>query len=176
MMFWVCVLSGARGHTYGANGIWQVNTREAPYGPSPHGMAWGHTPWQEAASLPGSRQVGLAKRLLARYEWWCFEPHPEWIEPHWSEQDFFGGYAAGIPGQVRVIYLPVCAWGGAKVKGLEPGIAYRALLFNPANGEETDVGQVVPDIEGDWELLTGADGVRRPLPIYQDWVLVLEAS
>ena len=27
LMFWACVLNGACGHTYGANGIWQVNTR-----------------------------------------------------------------------------------------------------------------------------------------------------
>lgn len=41
MMFWVCMLSGACGHTYGANGVWQVNGKDVPYGPSPHGMAWG---------------------------------------------------------------------------------------------------------------------------------------
>lgn len=176
MMFWVCLLSGACGHTYGANGIWQVNTREQPFGPSPHGMAWGNTPWDEAAQLPGSRQVGLAKRLLERYEWWRFEPHPEWVEPRWSEEEFFGGYAAGIPGQVRVLYLPVFLWRGGKVKGLEPGVPYHARLFNPADGTETDLGPITPDAQGDWEMLTGPDGVRRPFPLYQDWVLVLEAS
>lgn len=36
-MFLSCILSGAAGHTYGANGTWQVNTREHPLGPSPHG-------------------------------------------------------------------------------------------------------------------------------------------
>ena len=25
-MFWTSILNGAAGHTYGANGIWQVNT------------------------------------------------------------------------------------------------------------------------------------------------------
>ena len=52
LMFWTCLLSGAAGHTYGANGIWQVNTRETPFGPSPHGLAWGNTPWEEAYQLP----------------------------------------------------------------------------------------------------------------------------
>lgn len=42
--FWGSILSGAQGYTYGANGIWQVNTREKPYGPSPHGRSWGDTP------------------------------------------------------------------------------------------------------------------------------------
>ncbi len=37
-MFWVGLMqNGAAGGTYGANGIWQVNRREQPYGPSPHG-------------------------------------------------------------------------------------------------------------------------------------------
>ena len=74
-MFWTSILSGAAGHTYGANGIWQVNTREQPFGPSPHGRSWGDTPWEEAYQLPGSKQLGLAKNLLMRYPWWRLEPH-----------------------------------------------------------------------------------------------------
>jgi len=77
-MVWACLLSGTAGHTYGANGIWQVNRKEQAYGASPHGGNWGTTPWDEAMKLPGSRQVGLAKRLLERYPWYRFEPHPEW--------------------------------------------------------------------------------------------------
>lgn len=52
-MFWSSILSGAGGHTYGANGIWQVNTAEHPYGASPHGGCWGDTPWETAYQLPG---------------------------------------------------------------------------------------------------------------------------
>ena len=59
-MFWACMLSGAAGHTYGANGIWQVNRAEQPYGPSPHGTSWGDTPWKEAYRLPGSTQSAWA--------------------------------------------------------------------------------------------------------------------
>ncbi len=69
-MFWACVLCGACGHTYGANGIWQVNTHERPYGPSPHGLSWGDTPWERAMHLPGSAHVSLGKQLLERYPWW----------------------------------------------------------------------------------------------------------
>ncbi|HIE52506.1 MAG TPA: DUF4038 domain-containing protein [Armatimonadetes bacterium] len=166
-MFWVCLLSGACGHTYGANGIWQVNTREAPFGPSPHGMSWGDTPWEEAYQLPGSGQLGLAKRLLERYEWWRFEPHPEWVEPHWTEDNYLAPYAGGIPGAVRVIFLPRGVW-GVTVKGVEAGVHYRAFLFNPARGEELKLGTVRPTEGGDWQV-----PLARP-PIYQDWVLVLE--
>lgn len=171
LMFWVCLLSGACGHTYGANGIWQVNSRERLYGPSPHGMAWGNVPWEDAYQLPGSAQVGLAKRLLERFPWWKFEPHPEWISSRWTEQDYCGDYAAGIPGRVRVFYLPRWrGWGGGgtKVTALEAGVDYRATLVNPATGEEIDWGPASGDAKGEWEL----PGV---LPIYQDWLLVLDA-
>jgi hypothetical protein len=77
-MVWSCLLSGNAGHTYGANGIWQLNREGKPYGLSPHGGTWGATPWNEAMKLPGSTQVGLAKRLLAEFDWPRFEQHPEW--------------------------------------------------------------------------------------------------
>jgi hypothetical protein len=169
LMFWVCLLNGACGHTYGANGIWQVNTREKPFGPSPHGMSWGHTPWEDAYQLPGSRQLGLGKRLFERYPWWQFEPHPEWVEPHGSDQNYVAPYAAGIPGEVRIIFLPLY-FPNAIVKGIETGVNYHAFLFNPADGSQQDLGDVAPDAQGDWRMPFSR------LPIYQDWVLVLEKS
>ncbi len=174
LMFWTCMLSGACGHTYGANGIWQVNTREKPYGPSPHGMAWGNTPWEDAYQLPGSLHLGLAKKLLCRYEWWNMTPHPEWIDPCWSSDDYTRAYAAGIPGKLRIIYFPLNWWGSGIVKNIEAGVSYHAKLFNPATGEETDIGKVVPDTSGNWQIPLG-NGNWKMLPIYQDWVVILEA-
>jgi len=167
LMFWVCMLSGACGHTYGANGIWQVNTKEVPYGPSPHGMAWGHVPWDEASQLPGSRQIGLGKRLLERYEWWDFQPHPEWVEPHASADNYNAPYAAGIPGKVRIVFLPSGVW-GITLKAIETDTSYRAFLFSPVNGEEQEIGPVEPDEQGNWRI-----PISRT-PIFQDWLLVLE--
>ena len=134
--FWTCVLSGAAGHTYGANGLWQLNRPEQPYGPSPHGMSWGYTTWQEAYRLPGSGQLGLAKRLLERYEWWRFEPHMEWVEPHQTAENRMGPYAAGIPGQTYVVFVPAPAiWGvysqKTHLRGLDPGTSYRGFWFDP---------------------------------------------
>ena len=166
-MFWACILSGAAGHTYGANGIWQVNTEERPFGPSPHGRSWGDTPWQKAYRLPGSQQLGWSKALLMKYPWWRFEPHPEWIEPHWSKENYVLPYAAGIPGEVRVAFLPVRG-DSPRWKKIEPGVNYRAYFFNPATGKQHDIGPVTPDAAGDWQA-------PNP-PIFQDWVLVLEAT
>jgi hypothetical protein len=77
-MFWVCLMNGAAGHTYGANGIWQCNRPGQPHGASPHGGSYGKIAWNEAMHLPGSRQVGLAKSFLEQFPWQRFEPHPEW--------------------------------------------------------------------------------------------------
>lgn len=176
LAFWGSVLSGTAGHTYGANGIWQVNTREQPYGPSPHGNSYGNRLWDEAARLPGSRQLGLAKSLLMRYPWWRFEPHQEWVDPASSSENYFLAYAAGIPGQVRVIYSYGLVFGATikhfgaimKVKHLEPAVRYRAFFFHPITGKEFPLGAVKPDAEGTW--------VVPQQPEVADWIVVLERT
>jgi Protein of unknown function (DUF4038)/Domain of unknown function (DUF5060) len=163
-LFWSCMLSGAGGHTYGANGMWQVNTPDKPFGASPHGRSWGDTPWQTAYQLPGSEQLGIAKKLLMRYDWTHLEPHPEWVEPHWTPEDYVQAYAAGIPGKIRIIFFPV--WGSPTVKGLEAGAKYSAVFFNPVNGREYPLGSATGDAQGNW---------KPPAPpIFQDWVLLME--
>jgi hypothetical protein len=169
--FWSCLLSGAAGHTYGANGLWQVNAREQPYGPSPHGTSWGELPWEDAYRLPGSGQLGLGKRLLERYPWWQFRPHAEWVEPHQSADQRMSVYAAGIPERVRVLYVPAqevwTAWRGEMALcELEVGLTYRGFYMNPKTGEEHEFGHVAGDERGSYIL-------PKP-PIFQDWVVVLE--
>ena len=106
-LFWVCMAHGAAGHTYGANGIWQVNRPGEPYGASPPGNNWGTLPWPDAMKLPGSAQVAFGKKLLTQYEWWRFEPHAEWaVFAESLRGRAFGPQAFGIPGGVRVIYVP----------------------------------------------------------------------
>jgi len=164
-MFWTCILNGAGGHTYGANGIWQVNTHEHPFGPSPHGRSWGDVAWDVAARLPGSQHIGLSKGLLMKYPWWRFEPHAEWVDPHWTHGDYLKPYAAGIPGELRIIFIPP-AWNAPTVKSLEPNVSYRAFYFDPKSAEEHDLGSVTPDSTGAWPA---------PLtPTFADWILVLD--
>lgn len=164
-MFLSCILSGAAGHTYGANGIWQVNTPTEPFGPSPHGRSWGDTPWQVAYKLPGSEELGIAKKMLMRYPWWRFEPHPDWVEPHWTKQNYMLPFAAGIPGEVRIVFIPPM-WDSPKLTHLESHVAYRALFFNPRTGEERAIGEVTPDAAGTWQAPL--------LPTFAQWALVME--
>jgi hypothetical protein len=171
-LFWAAVLTGAAGHSYGANGIWQVNERGKPHGLSPHGMSWGNIPWDEAYRLPGSRQLGLGKRLLERFHWWEFEPHPEWVDARQTEVRALPPFAAGISGQVRVHFLPAASLlayffaDGITLKDLERGIEYRAFLFDPKSGVEVPLGIATGDPQGEW-------AVPKP-PVLQDWIVVLQ--
>ncbi|MBT5710701.1 hypothetical protein HOI71_06640, partial [Candidatus Poribacteria bacterium] len=152
-----------------ANGIWQVNGRAEPYGPSPHGMSWGDTPWDEAMQLPGSAQLGIGKGLLERLDWSAFEPQPDWVQPHATQDRPVAPYAAGIPERTRVYYLPRGVW-GVTFTGLEADTTYRACLFNPVNAAERDLGAARGDADGAWKIpLPGA-------PLLQDWVVVMDAE
>ncbi len=166
LCFYHSVLNGTAGHTYGANGIWQMSTREAPYGPSPHGRCWGNTPWQEAAQLPGSRQIGLGGCFIRQFPWWELERHPEWTDESSKPNDPYGAIAVGVPRKLRIVYAPM-AWNGPVVKAIEPGVKYRARYLNPRSGEVLELGLVTTDTESNWSA---------PFPPEcHDWLLVLEA-
>lgn len=167
LCFYHTVMNGAAGYTYGANGIWQMNTPETPYGPSPHGRCWGNTPWQEAMKLPGGRQIALGAAFLSRYPWWECRRHPEWIDASKTPNDPYGRAAMGIPNKLRIIYAPMC-WDAPEVKSLEAGVAYTACYVNPCTGLQTDLGKVHADADGNW---------TPPFtPEVHDWLLVLQAS
>ena len=143
-----------------------------PYGPSPHGGNWGNTPWEDAFQLPGSFQVGCARHLLERYPWWRFEPHQEWVEPSGSSEDVNAPFVAGIPAMVRVVYFygPTMPWAANRtaIVAIEPKIEYRSFFWDPRCGDVHDLGKVVPDTDGRWQI---------PLqPTFDDWVLVLDAT
>ncbi len=84
-MFWLCMIQGAAGHTYGANGIWQVNRRDQPHGASPHGGNYGTIPWDDAMRLPGSGQIGAARKFLEKFAWNKCVPLPNSVT--WGESN-----------------------------------------------------------------------------------------
>ena len=167
MCFYGSVLNGTAGHTYGANGIWQMSTAERPYGPSPHGRCWGNTPWEEAYKLPGSKQVGLGGQFIRRFPWWALERHPEWAEPSWDKENVYSCTTVGIPRKLRIVYVPLL-WDPPTVKALESDVKYEASYFDPCTGADIALGAVTPDPDGGW---------RVPLPPEaHDWLLVLRAA
>ena len=133
-LFWTSILTGAAGHTYGAAGVWNAGV---PGDPGIQNV-YDRTTWRAGMNFEGSTQLGLGKDFLMQYPWERFEPHPEWTEE--------GSYAAGIPGELRFIYMPkrgIYNWGGAHVHNLEAGMPYRATYFDPITGEQLDYGVVL---------------------------------
>lgn len=173
-VFWANMLNGAAGHTYGGDGIWQINTKEKPFGPSPHGAMWGDTPWSEAYLLPGSKQLGIGKAFLERYPWWKLEQHPEWIEFVKSEHNPIVPYAVGIPEKLRIVFIPYSLGApGPVFKELEKGVQYHAFYFDPSTGKEYDIGVATGDENGKWEPENYIKS-SPPVPIMRDMVLVFE--
>jgi hypothetical protein len=81
------------------------------------------------------------------------------------DPEFFGPQAAGIPGQIRVIYVPCAA--PVQLQQLDPGKTYRAWTFDPLAGTRTSLPP----------LQVGADGTHvcsPPANMDHDWVLMLE--
>lgn len=139
-MFWMFVLSGAAGHTYGAAGVWHASVEGNPgCASSAFGgrKVYDWTTWRQGMDYPGSTQLGISKQLLEEYPWHRFEPHPEW-----AEKDC---YAAGVPGEVRFIYQPkrgIYNWQGTVVNEVETDVDYSAFYFDPATGRRFDQGKV----------------------------------
>jgi hypothetical protein len=126
------------------------------------------TTWRDGMNYPGATQVGLGKKLLQKYPWWRFEPHPEWVEE--------GSFAAGIPGEVRLIYLPrrnIYNWSGPAVKNLDPSVSWRVYYFDPATGRKFDQGTVKASAKAGDKTAKPVD-FKKNVPSPQDWVLVLE--
>jgi len=172
LTFWSAFLSGASGFSYGANGVWQVNQKNNPFGKSPHGGNWGETPWDEAYQYDGSTHLGLAAKLLQEYEWWEFSFHPEWVSLSGNSDNITAPFAGGIARKVRIIYSfgPLFPWEGNpfKIQHIESDVNYEAFFWNPRNGEKQSIGLVEADETGSWETPTQ--------PTFKDWVIILEAS
>jgi hypothetical protein len=168
-MFWVGLMhNGAAGGTYGANGIWQLNRRDAPYGPSPHGRSWGSTPWDEAMQRAGSTQVGLAKQFFARYPWHRLEPRPTavaWASGEESKANVMP-WAVGTQAKLLIVYVPRPR--PILVRQLTPQTDYAVDLFDPVAGRYSSLGKIKADENGTWQ---------GPSPAWKhDWVVVLERN
>ncbi len=181
-MFWICMLNGAAGHTYGANGIWQCNRPGQPHGSSPNGppggVGYGTITWEEAMNLPGSSHVALGKKLLEQYPWQDFIPHPEWVQfgvgfsdkntPHSeANPNLDTPHAAGIADTVRIIWVPRPA--PITVGDLETKSVWMASYFNPQNGERKTIGEIHADDAGNWSC-------EPPAGSEEDWIVILEAQ
>jgi hypothetical protein len=172
-MFWLCMTNGAAGHTYGANGIWQVNRRGDPHGPSPHhngGNGYGVIPWDEAMGLPGSAQVGYGKRLLESLPWTRLKPMREaaiWAPDEEGSQDpnpLTWPEACGVGEELRLTYAVDPK--SIVLRKMKARAVYRVSCFDPVTGKRGEAREVAASDMG--ELPVEAPGWGH------DWVAVVE--
>jgi len=165
-LFWSGMLSGLAGFTYGAQGIWQMNSSTQPELIRPR---WGVGTWQDAMHYAGGRQIAQAGPLLRRLEWWRLRPivGPDVLAA--GRRSVLGASSE----RVAVYYLPseVLAeeWGG--VRGLSIDVAgfagATARFIDPRNLAEETIAPLDPDDAGRWTV--------PATPTMEDWLLVLEA-
>ncbi|HSI76610.1 MAG TPA: DUF4038 domain-containing protein [Lunatimonas sp.] len=67
------MLSGAAGHTYGCNEIWQM------FSPGKKPLHGAEMPWYQAMNLPGSRQMGYMRSFFERLPWQRLRLVPEFL-------------------------------------------------------------------------------------------------
>ncbi len=105
--------------------------------------------------------------MLRKLPWHKMPPHPEWISPRWNADDYHAPSAAGIPGQLRIYYMPT-AWQNPTLKQLEPGVRYQATLINPSTGERHQREPISGDQAGEYKLPT--------FPEQRNWALTIERA
>ena len=161
--FWAhTVNSGLAGHTYGANGIWQLNGIDKPYGKSPGGNNWGITPWNEAMKLPGSSQIGGARKLIESIPGWSsFQPQPKMIT-EWSSTET-AVLAVTENSQSALAYLE--SPGSITITLPAMNQRYKAFWFNPVTTVKEP--EFTLSTDGSGKLATTTPTAK------QDWVLVL---
>jgi hypothetical protein len=163
--FWShSINSGFAGHTYGANGVWQVNGTDVPYGKSPGGNNWGVTPWSEAMKLPGSTQIGEAKKLIISLPSWNkMEPKPDWVS---SDSASLSPLCAADGDHLRIVYILTA--GSVKLRSLVAGSKYSAAWFNPVTGQKQPAFTLTADASGNSNATSPAGD--------QDWALIVQKA
>lgn len=184
--FWAHLLnSGCAGHTYGANGVWQVNREGADFGNSPTGRNWGTTPWRQAMQLAGSSQLARAKALLLTLPWHRLEPVAlpaistlrRFLKRHLklelSPSRFQQPVAAAATpdGALAIFYFlnakPIALADIAQEHFSQP---VDAFWLDPANGQTATIGDLQKTLQGDKPF--GPPGHNSADDT--DWVLIVQ--
>ncbi|MCO6479452.1 MAG: DUF4038 domain-containing protein [Phaeodactylibacter sp.] len=153
------LLSGACGHTYGNNNIWQM------YAPGRKPNIYCRSNWRQAMDHPGGRQMSYVRKLFESHPFLLLEPDEglllndpgEGPDKMMAARASDGSYAYCYTPAGQPIRVDVTKMAGKRCS---------ASWYNPRNGESTTIGTF-----GTSEALTftpPGSGAGN------DWVLVLE--
>jgi hypothetical protein len=153
------VLSGACGHTYGNNNIWQM------YSEKYESVLWAQIPWYEAIDHPGAFQMGYLKKLFTSRPFYKQVPNREII----LDGPTSGGgkikATLASDGSFALIYSPL----GVKFtvdKNFLKADRLKETWFDPRYGAEYTIH------------ISGTKGIQTYTPPTNgrgnDWVLIIE--
>lgn len=157
--YWA-LFSGACGHTYGCNDIWQMWRQ----GVNP--LIAACLPWDEAIHLPGAGQMQHARALIEAGAYFDRMPDPSLVEPpNTSGADYVAACRAP-DGRYALVYFPAGKPASLRTFLLNgPRLSVR--WYNPRTG----AAQPLPPLEtAPWKPTTFIP------PTVNDWVLVLDST
>ena len=168
LCFWSSILRGSKGFGYGANGIWQVNKENEPFGASASGANWGNMPYNDAIELKGAKDIARAKEFLKEFKWWELEPKNIDISP--SPNPAFNISMAGISDTLRIVYIyeQLPPWHNVQytIKNLKPNAQYKVYFWSPSFKSKIEIDPITTNNHNLCNLPTP--------PSLDEWVLVLE--
>ena len=153
------LLSGACGHTYGNNSIWQM------YSEKQQPVLWAKIPWYEALDHPGAFQMGILKKLFVSRSFELLEPSKEILVDGPTTGGGKVKAALASDGSFTIIYSPR----GENFtidKSLLKGDRLKEAWFDPRYGAEYTIHT------------SGTKGIQTYTPPTtgrgNDWVLIIE--
>ena len=154
------LFSGAFGHTYGCNDIWQM------YAEGRQPVIGADTPWDRAMAFPGSTQMGHARRLIESGPYFDRLPDQSLIQPPNPDGPEHARACRAPDASYTLVYLPTARPVTVRVfMMLSSNLS--ATWFDPRTGERKP-GAVV-DV-APWQTHT-----FEP-PSNSDWILELRRA
>ncbi len=131
--FWVSVLSGAKGHAYGAHGIWNMGSNDDFL------AHWGKSDWKKAMNFPGSIHLGKAATFLQTLgDTSLITPLEDAISPSWHLSDPMLPVAASL-GSTLIIYVPDCKNTNNLTLSKNIRSQLKASIYTPETFEKTTI-------------------------------------
>lgn len=160
------LFSGAAGHTYGHNAVWQMWT------PAHEPALAPLCDWREALHAPGARQMIHARRLLESRPYFDRAPDDTLLVPHPRAPHLIPGAGRARFAALRaadhghaMIYAPSGRAFTVRTAALGPG-PLRAWWFDPRDGSARDLGLLPAAAETSFTPPTPGELL--------DWILVLD--
>jgi hypothetical protein len=157
------LFAGAHGHTYGCHDIWMMWDKDRGM----RNLVDARTGWRQALHLPGSTQVGHARRLLEARPFLTRIPDQSIVTSDIGKDGDHVQATRDSDGRYALVYLPTPKPVTVDLTKLRGEIT--ASWFDPRTGESRPIDGKIPN--------TGTREFTSPgTATTPDWVLVLDAK